>query len=70
MRGVVEDSSTFLFPCTIEFSLICAAILFIMWKNVGVEHRHYNQVPPHHLITCSPDHLIFYHLTNKSPISW
>ena len=43
MRKVLEDSSPFLFPCTIEFSLIAAAILFIMWKNVGIEHRHYKQ---------------------------
>jgi len=43
MHKVLEDSSTFLFPCTIEFSLICAAILFIMWKNVGLEHVHYKQ---------------------------
>jgi len=43
MQKVLEDSSTFLFPCTIEFSLICAAILFIMWKNVGREHVHYKE---------------------------
>merc|ERR1712080_518106 len=37
-------SGPFLFPCTIEFSLIIAAILFVMWKNVAVEHQHYKDV--------------------------
>ncbi|XP_022235947.1 otopetrin-2-like [Limulus polyphemus] len=32
---LVQDASSFLFPCTIEYSLICAAILYIMWKNIG-----------------------------------
>ena len=31
---LVRDASQFLFPCTIEYSLICAAILYIMWKSV------------------------------------
>lgn len=30
---LVMDASQFLFPCTIEYSLICAAILYIIWKN-------------------------------------
>lgn len=30
---LVMDASQFLFPCTIEYSLISAAILYIMWKN-------------------------------------
>lgn len=30
---LVQDASQFLFPCTIEYSLICAAILYIMWKS-------------------------------------
>lgn len=29
---LVQDASQFLFPCTIEYSLICAAILYMMWK--------------------------------------
>ena len=32
---LVTDASQFLFPCTIEYSLICAAILYIMWKNIS-----------------------------------
>jgi hypothetical protein len=30
---LVKDASQFLFPCTIEYSLICAAILYVMWKH-------------------------------------
>lgn len=32
---LVQDASPFLFPCTIEYSLICAAILYVMWRNVS-----------------------------------
>lgn len=31
---LVQDASPFLFPCTIEYSLICAAILYIMWREI------------------------------------
>ena len=41
MSQLLADSGAFLFPCTIEYSLICAAILFIMWKNIAEEHEHY-----------------------------
>ena len=41
MHNLLENSGPFLFPCTIEFSLLCSAILFIMWKNVSVEHEYY-----------------------------
>ena len=30
---LVQDASQFLFPCTIEYSLICAAVLYMMWKH-------------------------------------
>lgn len=33
--SLVQDASPFLFPCTIEYSLICAAILYVMWKNIS-----------------------------------
>lgn len=32
---LVQNASPFLFPCTIEYSLICAAISYVMWKNIG-----------------------------------
>ena len=34
MGSLVANSSPFLFPCTIEYSLICAVILYEMWKKV------------------------------------
>lgn len=34
MGALVQNASPFLFPCTIEYSLICAVILFEMWKKV------------------------------------
>ena len=33
MGNLVQDASPFLFPCAIEYSLICAAILYLMWKK-------------------------------------
>lgn len=35
MGELVQNASPFLFPCTIEYSLICAGVLYIMWKNVS-----------------------------------
>lgn len=34
MGRLVQDVSPFLYPCTIEYSLICAVILYEMWKKV------------------------------------
>lgn len=34
MGKLVQNSSPFLFPCTIEYSLICAVILYEMWKKI------------------------------------
>lgn len=40
MGSLVQNASPFLFPCTIEYSLICAVILFEMWKQtVSVPHN-------------------------------
>ena len=41
MNKLLSDSAPYLFPCTIEYSLICAAILFVMWKNIATEHEYY-----------------------------
>ncbi len=41
MSKLLADSGPFLFPCTIEYSLICAAMLYVMWKNIPEEHEHY-----------------------------
>lgn len=37
MGSLVNNASPFLFPCTIEYSLICAVILFEMWKHIQHE---------------------------------
>lgn len=34
MVTLLKNSSTYLFPCTVEYSLLCAVILAVMWKNV------------------------------------
>ena len=36
-----QDSSPYLYPCLVQFSLICGAVLLIMWRNVASEHNHY-----------------------------
>lgn len=35
MGSLVQNASPFLFPCTIEYSLICAVILFEMWRQTN-----------------------------------
>ncbi|KAB7496674.1 Otopetrin-2 [Armadillidium nasatum] len=35
MGNVVSSASPFLFPCTIEYSLLCAGVLYVMWKNIN-----------------------------------
>ncbi|GBP35836.1 Proton channel OtopLc [Eumeta japonica] len=35
MGSLIQNASPFLFPCTIEYSLICAVILYEMWKEVN-----------------------------------
>lgn len=39
MTSLVANASPFLFPCTIEYSLICAVILLEMWKEVKTVHK-------------------------------
>jgi hypothetical protein len=52
MGNLVQNASPFLFPCTIEWSLICAVILFEMWKQVRslpeIEKTRRNSVKPPH----------------------
>ncbi|XP_049825971.1 proton channel OtopLc-like isoform X2 [Aethina tumida] len=42
MGSLVTNASPFLFPCTIEYSLICAVILFEMWKKVKTVRKRSN----------------------------
>lgn len=72
MGSLVQDASGFLFPCTIEYSLICAAILYVMWKNIskvtprtspstelkklGLHETHYRRSPHHYSVDCAGAH--------------
>ncbi|XP_043653278.1 proton channel OtopLc isoform X2 [Drosophila teissieri] len=67
MGALVQQLSPFLFPCTIEYSLICAVILFEMWKTVksipDIDKSRKNSVKPaaakpaHHFsVDCSQSH--------------
>ncbi|XP_012263262.1 proton channel OtopLc-like isoform X2 [Athalia rosae] len=72
MGSLVQDASPFLFPCTIEYSLICAAILYVMWKNIskreikqpvitppGTRHHAphaYRRSPHHYSVDCAGAH--------------
>lgn len=64
---LVQDASPFLFPCTIEYSLICAAILYVMWKsisklppaNAGGKLKSefaYKRSPHHYSVDCARAH--------------
>lgn len=69
MGALVQNAAPFLFPCTIEYSLICAVILFEMWKKVknmpSIERHRRNSIRPnttngksaHHFsVDCSRAH--------------
>ncbi|XP_030381071.1 proton channel OtopLc [Scaptodrosophila lebanonensis] len=64
---LVQDASPFLFPCTIEYSLICAAILYVMWRSISRPQSNTPQRPdmisspmkrsPHHYsVDCARAH--------------
>lgn len=68
MGRLVQNASPFLFPCTIEYSLICAVILYEMWKKIKLNdlstraHQesmmgHHTHKDVHHLsVDCSRAH--------------
>lgn len=35
MGTIVQDSAPYLFPFIIEYSLIGAAVIYVMWKHIG-----------------------------------
>jgi len=43
VTNLLQTAAPFLFPCKIEYSLICAAMLFVMWRNIDEEQEHYKQ---------------------------
>lgn len=69
--SLVQNASPFLFPCTIEYSLICAAILYVMWKNINSVYStntsqettsklpalpQYKKAPHHYSVDCAQAH--------------
>lgn len=56
MAPLVRSASRFLFPCTVEYSLLCAVILGVMWMNAcsdsKTQHQQQQQQQCDHL---SPD---------------
>ncbi|ETN67515.1 otopetrin [Anopheles darlingi] len=66
---LVQDASPFLFPCTIEYSLICAAILYVMWRSISRPqtaadqpqrqesvHPLHKRSPHHYSVDCAGAH--------------
>lgn len=49
MGPVVDDAAPYLFPVVIEYSLIAAAVVFVMWRNIGrnIPTKRYNHILPH-----------------------
>ncbi|CAG9863219.1 unnamed protein product [Phyllotreta striolata] len=43
MGTIVEDSGPYLYPFIIEFSLIGAAVIYVMWKHIGKNPKYVNQ---------------------------
>ncbi|CAH0561218.1 unnamed protein product [Brassicogethes aeneus] len=64
--SLVQDASPFLFPCTIEYSLICAAILYVMWRSISKlpqsslknknDLNSYKRSPHHYSVDCARAH--------------
>ncbi|XP_074038413.1 uncharacterized protein isoform X2 [Leptinotarsa decemlineata] len=43
MGSIVEESGPYLYPFIIEYSLIGAAVIYIMWKHIGMNPRYSTQ---------------------------
>lgn len=39
MGTIVQDAAPYLFPFIIEYSLIGAAVIYVMWKHIGRHPR-------------------------------
>lgn len=46
MAPLVRSASRFLFPCTVEYSLLCAVILGVMWLNACSDASRTHQTTP------------------------
>lgn len=42
MGNIVQDSAPYLFPFIIEYSLIGAAVIYVMWRHIG-RHARYGE---------------------------
>lgn len=47
MGTITQNASPFLFPCAIEYSLICAAIMYEIWKHTGHHDDHHENSSSH-----------------------
>ena len=58
MGSIVRDASPYLFPLMIEYSLIGAAVLYIMWQNIGRCPRYLEEddIPDHVSVTSRKAH--------------
>ncbi|GAV03884.1 hypothetical protein RvY_14253 [Ramazzottius varieornatus] len=47
MRKMMDQASIFLYPCIIEYALISAGIIYIMWQAVEKHNNHFDHHPHH-----------------------
>ncbi|KAK9509148.1 hypothetical protein O3M35_006529 [Rhynocoris fuscipes] len=43
MGTIVQDSAPYLFPFIIEYSLIGAAVIYVMWRHIGKNPRYFGE---------------------------
>ncbi|XP_022185941.1 proton channel OtopLc isoform X7 [Nilaparvata lugens] len=43
MGNIVQDSAPYLFPFIIEYSLIGAAVIYVMWRHIGRNPRYHGE---------------------------
>ena len=61
MGNIVTKSAPYLYPFVIEFSLIIAAILLVMWLRIGKNPRSVKQSTPSFLTTSLSLHFSFFY---------
>ncbi|XP_055337652.1 proton channel OtopLc-like isoform X2 [Paramacrobiotus metropolitanus] len=45
MGAILQQAIPFVFPCIVENSLICAALLFVMWQGLGLRKNNNTNLP-------------------------
>lgn len=43
MSSILNNASPYLYPFIVEYSLIAAAFLYIMWSNIGKRYSQYEE---------------------------